>query len=201
MANRGRGVPVQRTRALQAQQAAGVSKLAARVKVETFDCGIHDITYTALRPGCPICDAERKVREMQHAMTEMRNQLAVAVDNIAKLQVQVDIVHAIREAVSLLDDGDMSFLKTVLYMHRDEKSVALKVTHGSNVKRKKYEYIPPNGFIVIPRRGEPYGHVCTSVGGLAIAEYFEEAANVGGPAVAMQMLTRGMAQHLPGAIR
>lgn len=192
---------VQRKRAAQAAQAAGVSRLAAKVSVETFDCGIHDITYTAIRPGCPVCDAERQVREMRHTLTEMRNQLAVAVDSIAKLQREVDIVHAIRDAIGLLDDLDMAFLKSVLYQYRDEKSVSMKVTHGSNVKRKKYEHIPPNGFIVIPRRGEPYGHVCSSVGGLAIAEYYEEAMNSSGPAVAMAQLARGMAQQLPGGIR
>lgn len=183
------------------QQAAAVSKLVANAKVERFDCGIHDITYSGLRPGCPLCDSERAGRQLQEAVKELNNKLRMAVETIQKLQVQVDIVAAIREAVQLLDDEDLSFLKSVLYMHRDQKSVALKVTHGARMKQRKGEYVPPNGFIVMPRSGDPYGHLCTSVGGLAIAEYFEEATNTVGPAQAMAFLVKGMAHQLPGAIR
>ena len=48
------------------------------------------------------------------------------------------------------------------------------------------------------RIGDPYGHVCESMGGLAIAQYFDEATNSGGPAKAMEILARAFAEHLPG---
>lgn len=195
-----RNVPI--TPAVRRQVLQAASQVANQSKIQSFDCGIHDLVYRSFRAGCPMCETEREIRELRIAVKELTGKLAFATENTHKLQVQTDISTAIRDAAQLLDDADMSFLKTVLYQWRDEKSLALKVTHGSNIKkrRRKGEEIPANGFIVIPRSGDPYGHVCSSVGGMAIAGYFEEATNWVGPAQAMSMLTRGMAPYLPGAI-
>lgn len=163
-----------------------------------FECGIHNITYEAARAGCPMCASERQVNQMRSALKDAQNQLQILTEQNLQLKVQVDIVAAIREATQILDDNDMAFLKTVLYEWRDQKSVALKTTHGP--RKKKREVPPPNGFIAMPRSGDPYGHLCTSVGGLAIAEYLDEAINTVGPANAMTLLVRGMSSHLPGAI-
>jgi hypothetical protein len=164
-----------------------------------FECGIHNITYEAARAGCPLCESEREVNRLRGAMKDVHNQLKILTEQNLQLKVQTDIVSAIREAALILDDNDLAFLKSVLYEWRDQKSVALKTTHGP--RKKKREIPPPNGFIAMPRNGDPYGHLCTSVGGLAIAEYFDEATNTVGPANAMTLLVRGMANHLPGAMR
>lgn len=189
-----------------AQMNAGrlITNLAAETKpAQPYDCGIHDITYKAYKPGCPLCSSEREKQQIQAAAKEMRGKLELLHQENQKLKLQVDISYAIREAAELLDDDDMAFFKAVLYEWRDTKSVALKVTHGgakTSTSRSKRKPIPPNGFIVMPRQGDPYGHVCSSMGGLAIAEYFVEAQNSVGPAKAMELLVRGMSPYLPGAI-
>ena len=163
----------------------------------SFECGIHSISYTAFRPGCPVCELEREVQRLRHSVKELTGRLEIAVNENSRLRVQVDIVSAIREAADILDDADLAFFKSVLYEWRDKKSLAIKTTHGSRIKRRGPG--PPNGFIVMPRGSDPYGHLCSSVGGMAIAEYFDEATNVVGPARAMEYLVKGMAKHLPGA--
>jgi len=176
-----------------------ISAMAREQKIQKFDCGIHALTYEAYSAGCPACKAERDMLRMRDALRETKGKLEVAYAELSKLRVQTDIASAIREAAALLDDNDLAFLKATLYEWRDTKALALKTTHGA--RKRKRENPAPNGFIVMPRKGEPYGHLCSSVGGLAIAEYFDEATNSVGPANAMTLLTRGMAPHLPGAAR
>lgn len=165
-----------------------------RVAVQTFECGIHEISYKSLRPGCPMCELEREVLVLRDALGKLKNELALTHDQNVRLEAQNNFVFAIKEATALLDDEDMGFLKSVLYEWRDTKSLGLKPTHGGESREA-------NGFIVMPRRGDPYAHLCTSVGGLAIAQYFDEAVNSVGNAKAMEHLVRGMAEHLPGTIR
>ena len=164
------------------------------IAVQTFECGIHDITYKDLRPGCPVCKLERQVEELRDALLKARNELQVTYDQNARLEAQNNFVFAIKEASTLLDDQDMGFLKSTLYEWRDNKSLGLKPTHGGDNGEA-------NGFIVMPRKGDPYAHLCVSVGGLAIAQYFDEAVNSVGNAKAMEHLVRGMADHLPGSLR
>lgn len=170
-------------------------------KLKQFECGIHGLTYEAYRAGCPVCEMEREVNQMRAALQEVRNQLERVTEENHRLKVQTDITAAIREAALILDDNDLAFLKAVLYEWRDSKSVALKTTHGTKGKKRGRGQRAPNGFIAMPRAGDPYGHICTSMGGLAIAEYFDEATNTVGGAQAMAFLVRGMANHLPGATK
>jgi hypothetical protein len=176
---------------------AQVSFGATRKGPQKYDCGIHDLTYTAYRAGCPACEAERDAQQLRHALKEATGKLEIVMNENHKLRVLTDIVSAIREAALVLEDEDLAFLKTTLYEWRDKKSLALKTTHGA--RKKKREVPAPNGFIVMPRSGDPYGHLCSSIGGLAIAEYFDEATNTFGPAKAMEILVRGMSAYLPGA--
>lgn len=166
-----------------------------------FDCGIHSITYMAFQAGCPVCQAERDISSMREAVRELKLKLEFITNENLRLQTQVDIVSAIREAALILDDGDLEFFKVVLYQWRDEKSLGLKTTHGARKKERKGEPLPANGFIVMPRQGDPYGHVCTSMGGVAIAEYFDEATNTVGSAKAMEFLVKGLSSQLPGTAR
>lgn len=180
---------------------AGVSRAIGAMKYDWYECGIHDLKYHAFRAGCPVCESDRQVKDLRTALTEVKAQLKITTEDAHKLRVQVDFVVAIREASTLLDDEDLAFLKTTLYAWRDEKSLGLKTTHGARKKERKGDVTPPNGFIVMPRRGDPYGHLCSSMGGLAIAQYFFEATNSVGPANAMMLLARGMASHLPGSLK
>lgn len=166
--------------------------------LRSFDCGIHSMTYQAVDPGCPLCLAERDLDETRKALLEARNRLELVIDENHRLKLANDLIYAIREASYLLNDDDLSFIKVALYQFRDEKSLSMKITYG---KAKKDGSRTPNGFIVLPRKGDPYGHLCSSYGGLAIAEYFGEATNSYGSGAAMSYLARGMAPHLPGGLQ
>lgn len=158
----------------------------------TYDCGACDITYRSLRPGCPLCKADRKVRELKETVQEQKNKLSIAYEQLGKARMNSDVLFNITEAAKLLGDDDRAFLKTVMYQWRDGKRIgALKTMH----KPKTDSAI---GFIVSPRIGDPYPHTCSSMGGLAIATHYEEAARAAGPAAAMQVLARGLQHLLPG---
>lgn len=166
-------------------------------KTESFECGIHDLTYRATSPGCPVCWHERERKHLQDAVRELNGKMNLLAEQNHALRVWQDLSVAIREASGVLDDNDMAFLKATLYEWRNEKSLTMKTTHGPRDKKKRRP-ASPNGFIVMPRKGDPYGHLCTSVGGMAVAEYYDEALNTYGTIKAMEILVRGLAQHLPG---
>jgi hypothetical protein len=80
--------------------------------------------------------------------------------------------------------------------------VALKVTHGkpaAGKRIKRGEKLPPNGFMALPRKGDPEGHLATSIGGLAMAEYLDEAITTHGSAMAMGIMLKAWWKVLPGA--
>lgn len=165
-------------------------------QLERFECGRHEIEYAAYSAGCPVCERDREIDEMRRGFREVKNQLQMISERNRQLESWWDLSMAIRDAVPLLDDADLLFLKTTLYEWRNKKSLSMKVTHGP--KKNKRQPAAPNGFIVMPRKGDPYGHLCASVGGVAIADYFEEALNSYGAIQAMTLLVRGFSQHLPG---
>lgn len=164
-------------------------------RTETFECGIHDLTYRASGAGCPVCWHEREQRQLRDAVKELNNKMRILAEENHTLRTWHDLSMAMRDAIPLLDDNDLAFLKATLYEWRDAKSLTMKVTHGA---KKRRQPAAPNGFIVMPRRGDPYGHLCSSVGGMAIADYYDEALNSFGVIKAMELLVRGLAQHLPG---
>lgn len=199
------------TRAIQAAHKNQDSDLAKK-----FSCSKCKIVYYAVKAHCPLCDALRQVTEMRNALGEVSKRLEIEQNKAHRLTLQVDTVTAIREAAQLLDDNDRLFLKTVLYQWKlDKSSVQLKLTHDGALDigvstRKKVKGLRVNGFLVTVSAGQPRdgktrpdavteAHPCTSMGGLAIAEYYEEALNTAGATAAITLLVRGLAKHLPGA--
>lgn len=160
--------------------------------IQSFDCGNCRISYEAPSPGCPLCRSTREVNDLRQALLDAQGQLRILHDELGNAKRDSDVLHNMVEAAKMLGDDDRAFFKTVLYQWRDGKRIgALKVQHGGDKQS-------PIGFIVSPRAGDPYGHRCTSMGGLAIASLYEEAARATGPAVAMQTLARGLQTLLPG---
>jgi hypothetical protein len=161
------------------------SELAVRYHCEHCRIDYYDDSRS---PRCPLCEALREVHELKAALLETRNNLEQAANSNERLRIQVDTTAAIRQALELIGTEDLTFLKSVLYRHRAHRDIALKVTH--NRARQ------PNGFIANPRGGEPEGHTCTSMGGMAIAGYVEEAINTVGPPEAMKLLSRALQSRL-----
>ena len=179
-----------------------MAELAVKVK-----CDIHLIEYYAGRGDrvrCPMCVTERKHDDLKARTIALENELKVAQNALEKLRVQVDLQTAIRQAIEILDDHDYAWLKVQMYLYKMDKSVTLKVTHGKPAggrRIKRGEKLPPNGFMAIPRKGDPEGHLASSLGGLAMAEYLDEAITCLGSAQAMGVMLKAWWKALPGGER
>lgn len=174
----------------------------SRPRDRKYSCTRHYIDYDVpdgYRRQCPMCALELRLSSTQQELKESVNQLALLKEQNTRLQQQVDVVNAIRSALDVIDDNDLNFLKEVLYQWKIDRSISLKVTHGPK-KRGKRQLPPPNGFIAMPRGVDPWGHGCTSIGGMAIAGYYEEALNTVGSAKAMALMVRALSAYLPGAV-
>lgn len=190
-----------------------VSALQAKNKEQDVEpyatrmsCSKHQVTY--YRPasstlGCPVCKLEDRVGALDRDNTTLRNKLEMVTGELNRLKPQLDLTSAIRSALEIMGDDDFQWLKAQMYQYREDKSVSLKVTHGrpASAKRKikRGEALPANGFIAMRRNDEPEGYACTSLGGLAIAGYFDEACATVGSAQAMGLLLKAMWKTLPGA--
>ena len=167
-------------------------------------CTEHMIEYyifTGERVRCPMCTQFRDDDELRAQLLQRENELKMATSQLQKLQVLVDIQTAIRQAIEILDDDDYAWLKLQMYQYKLDKSVALKATHGkpAGAKRvKRGDKLPPNGFMALPRKGDPEGHLATSIGGLAMAEYLDEAITCFGSAQAMGIMLKAWWKALPG---
>lgn len=168
-------------------------------------CTRHLIDYYVPKgspEGCPMCASERLTDDIKAENIAMRNQLSIVQNKLKQLEEQVNITTAVRSAIEVLNDEDYLWLKTQLYQYKIDKSVTLKPTHGrlaGGRRLKRGEKLPPNGFMAIPRAGDPYAHMATSIGGLAIAEYLDEAITAFGSAQAMGYMLRAWWKVLPGA--
>jgi hypothetical protein len=149
--------------------------------VKEYACGIHDLVYMRVRPGCPVCAIERQLEGVTKERDEAMGDLAELRGRLKRVQGTADLAISVEEATDLLDDRDRAFLKTVLYRWRDAKDIDLGVTPDVR------------GFTTNDET-----HECSSVGGLAIAGFFSEAIMAYGRPVAMSLLQRGMGQHLKG---
>ena len=170
-----------------------------------YSCSTHQVTYytpASTNEKCPVCDLERQLQETKRALLEATNQLATMQNQFNRTQQQLDLVTAMRSALDIIDEHDLVWLKAVLYQYKLDKSVTLRVSHGKPAGAKALKSkkrLPPNGFMSIPRVGDPDALSCTSLGGLALAEYYEEAMNSSGSAQAMSMMMRAFWKELPGA--
>lgn len=119
---------------------------------------------------------------------------------MTRLQTHVDLVLAMREAMEVTDRGDRTFLKSVLYRFREDRSgVTMKVTHGMALtygKARRRLKAPATGFLLMTRAAEPETHVCTSPGGIAIAGYYDEALRISDSSSALGTLIKAVSQTL-----
>lgn len=166
-----------------------------------YTCASCLITYYAPKAHCPLCDANERLKYTQQALLEAQRELEFLTNVNNRMAEQLDPTIAIKNALELLNDLDRAFLKTVLYQWKTDRNVNLRVTHTSaRPVGKRRSPTRPNGFVSVSRGSEPVAHVCSSMGGIAIAEYYEEALRTVGHERALNMLLKGFVELLPGAI-
>lgn len=167
--------------------------------VRHFKCSRCQVIYAyvagpnarTLDPRCPLCAQEIKTEQMRQSMQNALSKVDLLESQIGDLDGQVNIQRNFKDALDLLGEDDRLFLKTVLYQWRSDRSVTLKVMHSTAGK--------PTGFMADYRHADPEAHTCTSIGGSAVAAYYEEALRTVGSAQAMQILLRAAQHLLPGA--
>lgn len=166
-----------------------------------YACSKCDITYyvkSGPKPKCPVCEAQRRILELRNTMAAMRNQIEQLEGVNRRMAASLDLVTAMRDAVPLIGPDDLIFLKSVLYRYRAEaSSIHLRITHGA--AKRKSGRPPANGFLAVLRGGDPEAHTCTSIGGVAIAGYYEEALRASGVPTAMATIMRALNRTLSAA--
>lgn len=165
-------------------------------------CAISYHVQRGQKAQCPLCVSERRNFELQAAMNGQRNELERLHDEVTRLQVAVDLIAAMRDALSTIGVDDLTFLKSVLYRYRAEKgSIQLRATHGQGLRRVRQQrggtdQPAVNGYLVETRNGEPEAHLCSSIGGVAIASYYQEAVRTSGAPQALATLMRALGPTL-----
>jgi len=170
-----------------------------------YSCATCKVTYEVLRnqaAHCPVCAAEAERDQLRQALLEANNRLERQTNELNQLRPQVDLVLSMRQALDLLDADDRMFLKSVAYRHRAGESISLKVIsaqrHGSSARAGRRVPRVPTGLLAVHRCGTET-HECTSLGGLAIAQYVRDGLATLGPITTMQHLMRAMSDQLTPA--
>lgn len=164
-------------------------------RVACSKCQISYYVPLGYKPICPLCDAEKRITELRRALYQAEQHAIKAEAQAHQVQTHVDIVLAIRDALEIMSVDDLAFLKSVLYRYRERKAgVQLKLIHGVPSHGRKKP--PINGFLAVYQDGEPEAHECTSMGGLAVAGYYQEALQLAGSAKAMEHLHRALSTQM-----
>lgn len=149
--------------------------------VKEYPCGIHDLVYHRVRPGCPACELQRKLDEVATERDRLEGDLAEMRGHVNRIRAASDLGYSMASASDLLDDRDRTFLKVVLYQWRDSKNIDLNVTEDKKGFMTNHEL-----------------HACSSLGGVTMVSFFDDAIRSYGRAVAMGMLQKAMGKHLGG---
>lgn len=190
------------TRLRRATQTPTETDEAMKAHGMQHKCDKCRITYpvpTGEMAKCPLCQMERAYDEARVEVLQLRNELEVVNNRLSRAEREVNLQSAIRAAIEVCDEADYLWLKTQVYQYKIDKSVVLKPTKGRIAGQKQGQRMEVNGFMTVPRKGDPEAHACTSMGGLAIAGYLDEAVAAVGGAQAMAVMLRAWYKHLPGA--
>lgn len=166
-----------------------------------YTCATCTVTYEVprgQRAKCPVCVAEAERDQLRQALLEAKSILERQTNELNQLRPQLDLVIAMRDAVEILGSEDRAFLKSVAYRHRAGEVISLKVItttqtgRGGSIKRR------PTGLLAVYATGnEP--HQCTSLGGLAMAQYIRNSLASVGPITTMHHVMLAMSDQLTPA--
>lgn len=197
-----RGATRVRAGAVQTELISQDSAYAKKLRCET-----HAIDYYVAEADsikCPMCQLHKRTDDLRADLILAQNELKLARNELDRLKPQIDLQSAIKNALEILDDDDYAWLKLQMYQYKIEKSVMLKPTHGKlegGRRLRRGEKLPANGFMTVPRHGDPEAHTASSLGGVAMAEYLDEAISCYGSAQAMGIMLKAWWKALPGGER
>lgn len=154
-------------------------------------CAVHQVTYIVSEDDskdCPVCKLEVEVKELKEKLQRTANDLQLSMQNSERLSVQVNELDAMRKALTLISKEDLAFAKSIAYRFKaDETAFTLIATQDADDRWQ---------FLVRMKRGIAEEHICTSLGGIALAVAYQQAMKMAGNIKATQMLVRAVAQHL-----
>lgn len=179
---------------------------AAQAKVDERSFGSHyscsrcHIYYAVARGDkaeCPLCKLEKSHNLLGMKYQESRIEVNGLQHQVDALQAQVDYVNAMRQSLSVIDNRDLTFLKSFLYRYRADRGIALISMHPPGTKPRDLKK-PKTAFRVEERNIGEDGelHICSSVGGLALVGYFHEASCELGQKQALTYLLRAISLEM-----
>jgi hypothetical protein len=158
-------------------------------KAECSRCLVSYWVPSGAKPRCPLCDANVTIQDLRAALRKAIAERDAAHETASRATAHTDLVLAMRSTVDLMSAEDIGFIKGILYRYRESKStINVKVTHSITGK--------VNGFLIahrVDKRQDLESYACTSVGGVALAGYVEEAIKQVGQPGAMAILMKALA--------
>jgi hypothetical protein len=159
-----------------------------------YECSRCAIKYHSLEAECPLCSLSKEITRLRVELSTANNLIARQKQTLEKAHRLLGLESAMRAAIDLCGDEDLDFLIRVGQSWVNSKtSVILKVTHGS--PKPGQRLAPANGFLAM-YRGESESRLCDSIGGVALAGYFDEAVATMGHPGATAMLVKALGRLL-----
>ena len=166
-------------------------------------CAIRYEVAKGQQAHCPLCAAERMIEEQSRTIEVLSAENTNMSRKLEAIAVQMDHITAIREAMSLVEGEDLTFLKQVMYLYRDDRSYSLTALNGriEHDKRGRISRKQPirNALLLSKGGRSPEEHRFTSIGGVAIVGYFDEMTREVGEKQAMVYLLRAVSLYLSKA--
>lgn len=187
---------------------AGALRMQARLKEgatsvsHQYRCSACAITYdvpTGAKAECPMCALEKQAKGLKVELDKALETIRGMEVRLGALGAQVDQVAAMRDAVAVIGQEDLVWLKAVLYRYREDRSIYLLAVseQGTRAARGPFQR---NTFALVVGRGRD-NETCrmVSAGGVAILGYYDGLTREVGTNQAMSYLLRALSPALvPG---
>lgn len=173
----------------------GGNRMPVQAPVQDHDgwmsCSLHEVHYRSGSP-CPMCDKERVIQDLARQIEELKGAIKLLHRDKDSLKAQVSYFDAMLMARDVLGDEDRLALKEFLYRWQRGEVIDVAVT------RERFQSPVGVGVraMVAGFRVDSDEHICSSVGGVAMARAFSDATKLVGRSGASKLLVKAMAPDL-----
>ena len=152
-------------------------------------CFVHGVDHES--STCPACEYAEEIRRLTDDLNQKNAIIRKQNKDIQQLRAIVDLEESFTQAAAVLGEDDALWLKEQLYRYKLDRNIALKVITADK---------GPAGFMVLSREtmGREPAHICTSIGGVGLANVLDEANSKLGPARAMDLMTSALWKLIRG---